>query len=313
VYKNNHHHEMHGFLDVLKWKWQTLGQSPRVVDLPMGENDPEYLRKNGKEPTLTWIGHSSFLLQFDGYNILTDPHLTDRASPLSWIGPKRVMPPGLALDKLPEIDLVLISHNHYDHLDRPTILRLYEQQSPNPPQFMVPLGVKQWFENEGIHTVTELGWWDQTNYKKFKLTAVPAQHFSGRGLGDQNETLWAGWVLKSGSFSYYFAGDSGYSEDFKEIGRRLGPFDLSTIPIGAYEPRWFMEVVHVDPEEAVRIHQEVGSRFSVGMHWGTFLLADEDMDDPPRRLQKALKNHEISIDDFITLKHGETLKLDFLF
>jgi len=162
----------------------------------------------------------------------------------------------------------------------------------------------------GAQSVTELDWWKDDDFDGWKITSVPAQHFSGRGLGDRNATLWCGWVMKKDAFTYYFAGDSGYCPYFKEIGDRLGPMNLSTIPIGAYDPRWFMSPVHVSPEEAVQIHQDVGSQFSIGMHWGTFKLTDEDMDEPPRRLRKALAKNEMDEKEFITVDPGQIIHLN---
>ncbi len=308
-YYNNYPIMNHGVWSAVKWQWESLGVNIKVVRFPLAENDPEFLRSNTEESTLTWIGHASFLFQYDGYNILTDPHMTKRTSPIDWLGPSRKTPPGLKIEDLPEIDLVILSHNHHDHMDRTTLLRIYDQQE-NPPHFVVPLGVKDWFLRRGIDRVTEMGWWDKSRIEDWTVHAVPTQHFSGRSLIDRNHSLWAGWVMKHGDFTFYFAGDTGYSPDFKEIGEKYGPMDLSLIPIGAYKPRWFMNPIHVDPEEAVRIHHDVKSRFSVGMHWGTFVLADEDMDEPPRLLKKITKEQGIE-DDFITMRHGQTLNLDF--
>lgn len=306
---NNYPIMNHGVWSAVKWQWESLGESIKVVRFPLGENDPEYLRNNREDTTLTWIGHATFLFQYNGYNILTDPHMTKRTSPIDWLGPSRKTPPGLNIDQLPDIDLVMISHNHYDHMDRTTIHRICRQQDQDP-HFLVPLGVKQWFLNSGIDSVTEMGWWDKSGVAEWTVHAVPTQHFSGRGLVDRNRTLWAGWVLKQDDFTLYFAGDTGYSPGFKEIGEMYGPMDLSLIPIGAYKPRWFMNPIHVDPEEAVRIHKDVKSRFSVGMHWGTFVLADEDMDEPPRLLKEITKKEGME-NEFITLQHGQTLNLDF--
>jgi len=311
-FRNNYPHEVHGFGDFLKWKWQSRGHQSKEVHYPVAANDPKFLQQNRQQPTLTWIGHSTFLLQFDGTNILTDPHCSERASPVSFAGPRRKTPAGLALEELPPIDIVVISHNHYDHLDEETVQRLYERQKERPPRFFVPLGVRAFFADRGIGGVVEMDWWDSLTLQDWTIHAVPVQHFSGRSLFDRNETLWAGWVLEHPEFKFFFAGDTGYSKDFRDLGTRLGPFDLAAIPIGAYEPRWFMSAVHVDPEQAVKIHQDVGARYSVGMHWGTFMLADEDMDEPPRRLTVALAAAGIPQERFFVMRHGDTRLLDFL-
>jgi len=312
-FRNNYPHEDHGFGDILKWQWQSRGRQAKEVHYSVAANDPEFLQQNRQQSTLTWIGHATFLLQFDGTNILTDPHCSERASPVSFAGPKRKTPPGLALEELPLIDIVVISHNHYDHLDEATVRGLYERQKERPPRFFVPLGVKAFFTDLGIDEVVEMDWWDSLPLQGWTIHAVPVQHFSGRSLFDRDETLWAGWVLEHPEFKFFFAGDTGYSADFRVLGERLGPFDLAAIPIGAYEPRWFMSAVHVDPAEAVLIHQDVGARYSVGMHWGTFLLADEDMDEPPRRLAAARAAAGIPAERFFVMQHGETRLLDFLF
>ena len=312
-FRNNYPHEVHGFGDFLKWKWQSRGHQSKEVYYPVAANDPEFLQQNRQQPTLTWIGHSTFLLQFAGINILTDPHCSERASPVSFAGPSRKTPPGLALEALPSIDIVVISHNHYDHLDEYTVQSLYERQQERPPRFFVPLGVKAFFVDRGIDNVVEMDWWDSRTLQDWTIHAVPVQHFSGRSLFDGNETLWAGWVLEHPQFKFFFAGDTGYSKDFRDLGTRLGPFDLAAIPIGAYAPSWFMSTVHVNPEQAVKIHQDVGARYSVGMHWGTFILTDEDIDEPPRRLTGALAAAGISQQHFFVMQHGETRLLDFLF
>ncbi len=315
-FRNNYSHDRHGFSDFLKWRLdRLLGRRPDRAEtgayhFPLAQNDPEYLQDNGHETTVTWIGHASLLLQIDGINILTDPHLTERASPLSWAGPKRVVPPGLTFEDLPVIHMVLISHNHYDHLDLPTLQRLSRQWSPkHHPRIFVPLGGKRFLEGKGLSNVVEMDWWDQENFRGLTIHAVPAQHFSSRTPFDRNTTLWAGYVLLNSRFRFYFAGDTGYSPDFTEIGRRLGPMDLAAIPIGAYEPRWFMRAMHLNPEEAVLVHQDVQSRRSVGIHWGTFNLTDEPMDEPPKRLRAALLEASIPLEEFFVMQHGETRRL----
>ena len=296
--------------ELFKWWWNR--DQPEPVGFPLAEQNPRFLQENQTQPTLTWIGHATLLIQYDGLNILTDPHFSHRASPVQIMGPRRYTPPGLALDDLPRIDLVVISHNHYDHLDRRSVERLYARQIDRPPRFFVPLRQKQWFDDLGIPNVTELDWGQSEDYKGWRVHAVPIQHWSGRGPWDRNKVLWAGWVLEHPSFRFLFAGDTGYSPDFAEIGSRFGYMDLAAIPIGAYGPRWFMKSSHVNPAEALSIHKDVRARYSVGIHWGTFQLTDEPMDEPPERLKRALDKADIPRQKFFVMQHGETRLLDFL-
>ena len=298
------------FSDLIRWWWE--GDNPEAVDFEISDNDPEFLKKNKELNTLTWIGHSTLLIQYNGINILTDPHLTKRASPVSFLGPKRYTPPGLSIEELPNIDLIIISHNHYDHLDKLTIEKLFEKQPENPPHIFVPLNLKKWFEELGMDYVTELDWYESKKFKKWIIHAIPVQHWSMRSPWDRNKTLWAGWVLETKGFRFFFAGDTGYSKDFQDIAKKFGQFDLSAIPIGGYEPRWFMKAAHINPEEAVKIHKEINSRYSVGIHWGTFILTDEPVEEPPRLLQKFSKKLGLKSKDFFVMKHGETMSLDFL-
>lgn len=284
--------------------------NPESFNFPIARNDPDFLRSNRVKTTLTWIGHATVLLQIKGRNILTDPQFSKRASPVQWIGPKRVVAPGLSLEDLPAVDLVVISHDHYDSLDTSSIHRLVDRTSGDGTTFYVPLGLKPWFEGLGVERVVELDWWESRNAGNLEIIAVPVHHWSKRGLISRNRTLWAGWVIKAGDFSIFFAGDSGYKPVFKEIGRKLGPFDLSIIPIGAYEPRWFMKHHHMSPSEAVQVHLDVGSRKSVGVHWGTFPLTDEPLDEPPRALKRATQAYKLAEDEFVVLKHGETIILE---
>ncbi len=273
---------------------------------PCRQPDAVWLAANRIQQSLTWLGHATFLLQLSGINVLTDPHLSPRASPFSFMGPRRWVAPPLQASQLPHIDLVLISHNHYDHLDEATVRQLL-QQPGGPPQFLVPLGLRRWFNARRISGVDELDWWNALKFKSLTATFTPAQHWSGRGLWDRNRSLWGGWRLdgENGS-SFFFAGDTGYSRDFLEIRARLGAVDLTALPIGAYAPRWFMAASHVDPEEAVQMHLDLGARRSVAMHWGTFVLTDEPLDEPPLRLYRALERRGLSLSDFDVWEHGET-------
>jgi len=310
-YVNNIPQGSPSIADMIEFGWKKITSDSKTLEYPIAQNDPLFLQQNTSEPTITWIGHATFLIQIGGVNILTDPHFSERASPISWAGPKRYTPPGLSIEELPFIDFVIISHNHYDHLDLRTIRQLQAKQSQNPPFFFVPLGLKSWFKDIAIDNVKELDWWDQDTFKNFTLHSVPLQHYSSRTPWDRNETLWTSWVIEYDQRTILFVGDTGYSKDFKDIGKRFGPIDLSLLPIGAYEPRHFMKSIHVNPEEAVMIHQDVQSRYSIGMHWGTFMLTTEDMDEPPRQLQKALQQANVSESEFFLMKHGETRMLNF--
>lgn len=306
-FRNNYPHERRGPRDFLRFLWGFKRQRWQRPHFPKAGNDPAWLKANRTEPSLTWVGHDTFLLQHAGLNIVTDPHFTRRTSPVGWAGPERLAPLGLALRDLPDLDLVLISHNHYDHLDEGSV-RWIARHHPQA-LFVAPLGVGRWLQRRRIRNVLELDWWQSRELPGGRVTAVPAQHFSGRTATDGNRTLWCGFVLELGGKKIYFAGDSGYSKDFADIGARFAPFDLSLIPIGAYEPRWFMRAMHVNPEEAVRIHLDVGSRLSVAMHWGTFRLTEEPLDEPPRALARALADAGVEASRFWILQHGESRRL----
>ena len=311
-FRNPHESEHPGFLGLLKWRWNRLWQDiapPESYNFRVADNDPEFLRSNRSKTTLTWIGHATVLLQLAGKNILPDPQFSTRASPVQWAGPKRVVPPGLALADLPEIDIVVISHDHYDSLDESSVVSLHNRRGGHKTTFFVPMGLKAWFTDLGISKVVELDWWDKHACNGLEVVSVPVHHWSKRSILDRNSTLWAGWVIRSNDFRFFFCGDTGYSPVFKEIGKRLGPFDLAAIPIGAYEPRWFMKYYHVNPEEAVQIHSDVHARKSIGIHWGTFALTDEPLDEPPKRLSEAMRSKGLPPEAFGVLKHGETIVL----
>lgn len=264
--------------------------------------------------TIRWVNHSTFLITVSELVFLTDPIWNERCSPFRSIGPKRHYSPPIALEEIPRLDFVLISHDHYDHLDFSTIQRLHAR-FPDLV-WVMPLGVKAWFQKRfpalKKESLIELGWWKTMHFKKVSITSVPAQHFSGRGLFDRNRTLWMGFVVDvteiQGKKRFYFAGDTGYNAaDFKEIGTRFAPIDLSLLPIGSYAPRGFMKPLHINPEEAVFIHKEVGSRLSIGGHWGTFRLSEEPLDRPPYDLYLALQKEGISCEKFRILKPGQAI------
>ena len=312
-FRNVHEYEERGFWDFLRWRRERADKEiprPESYNFPLAQNDPNFLNHNRDKKTVTWIGHATLLLQAGGYNILTDPHFSRRASPVQWAGPERIAPLGLAFEDLPSIDIVVISHDHYDSLDEQTIKKLRQRPGGEKTRFYVPLGLKKWFASRGVDRVIEMDWWDRSQEGNLEIIAVPVQHWSKRSLFSRNETLWAGWVIASNDFRFLFVGDTGYNSQFKEIGEKLGPFDLAAIPIGAYEPRWFMARHHVNPEESVQIHRDIGSRKSVAIHWGTFILTDEPLDEPPERLAAALQKNKIPADDFLVLQHGQTIMLD---
>ena len=296
------------FSDLPTWWWQRLvaGQGerwPRTMPAPAPPRLPANVPAG--RLAVTFIGHSTFLLQLPGLNILTDPIFSARAGPFSWAGPKRVRPPALSLGQLPRIDVVLVSHNHYDHLDLPSLQWLARERSP---LIVTTLGNKAWLESRGVGRVgAELDWWQAHRAAPgLEVVCTPAQHFAARWPWDRCRSLWGGFALKTSAGVLYFAGDSGYCGAFREIGARLGPFALALIPIGAYEPRWFMTPVHMNPDEAVRAHLEVRSRRSIGMHFGTFQLTDEGIDAPLQHLAAARTVHGVAPHKFQTLGFGET-------
>ena len=253
---------------------------------------------------VTFVNHATFLIQVGGLAILTDPVWSERASPVPWTGPRRVRPPGVAFGDLPKIDLILLSHNHYDHFDLPTLRRLRQAVSPT---IAVAAGDAPLAERIGFTDVRELDWWDETPVgDALKITFVPAQHFSARGPFDRRRSLWGGYMIESLGRRIYFGGDSGYSTHFSDIGSRLGRPDIAMLGIGAYEPRWFMAPIHMNPAEAVRAHKDIGARYSIGMHFGTFQLTPEPIDQPQADLKAALSQSGIPDGEFVTLHEGET-------
>lgn len=298
-----------GLWDVFKWaitedpaEWKELTEE----DVPYGQAPPKQV-SNGTA-NITFINHATFLIQAGGLNILTDPVWSLRASPFQWIGPKRMRPPGIRFEDLPKIDLVLLSHNHYDHLDIHTVQRLKKEHHS---RFIMPLGVSAYLHENGIMHTDEMDWWEDLKISdSLTISSVPAQHFSGRGLTDRDKTLWCGFVLQTDAGNIYFAGDTGYDGFFKKIGAKFDPIDLAIIPIGAYRPRWFMEPIHVDPNQAVQIHHDIRARQSIGMHFGTFPLADEGMFDPVEDLKTARKKHGLADNEFFAIREGSSMSIE---
>ena len=270
-----------------------------------------YPRANANELTVTWIGHATFLIQIGRLNILTDPIWSERPSPIPFAGPRRWVPPGAKLDVLPPIDLILVSHNHYDHLDSRTA-RSLARLHPDA-RWLTPLGLGALVRRKGAQNVQELDWWDESQIAGAGVTCTPAQHWSARGFRDRGKSLWCGWTVRAGSQAVYFAGDTAYFPGFSEIRDRCGPFDLALLPIGGYEPRWFMRFVHMSPEEAVQAFAELtrgdGHSLMVPMHFGTFKLTDEAMDEPPRRLRAAWGDVGLPVSQLAILAHGESRSL----
>jgi N-acyl-phosphatidylethanolamine-hydrolysing phospholipase D len=287
---------------VVRRLW-TTSVSPRSFAAPRVANDGALLRAGGVNPSVTWIGHATLLIQLNGTNILTDPQWSQRASPVTWGGPRRLSLPGVAFENLPRIDVVLISHDHYDHLDLNTVKRLADAHDP---LFLVPLGMKKWFADNGMRHVQELDWWQERNHRGVRFVCVPAQHFAQRTLWDANERLWASWAILSRERRLYFSGDTGYFDGFKEARRRLGPFDIAALAIGAYRPPEIMKAVHLTPEEAVQAVIDLDARTLLGIHWGTFDLAEEPLDEPPQRMLAEVQRRNIDPARAWIFKVGET-------
>ncbi len=275
---------------------------PRHVDVPVRR--PETL--DGAAAAITFIGHATFLIQTPTGNLLTDPMYSRRAGPLNLLGPRRVRPPAVRFDDLPPVSTVLLTHNHYDHCDLSTLRRLAERFDP---VVMTPLGNGRLVRSAGIRKVEELDWWQEATSGALPITLTPARHFSARTPFDRNRALWGGFVLAAGAVRIYFAGDTAYADFFHDIRRRLGPIDLALLPIGAYEPRWFMRAVHMNPAEAVRAHLDLEAGESVGMHFGTFRLTTEGIDEPVRALAEARRARGVSGSRFRALEFGETTRL----
>ncbi len=269
-------------------------------------NDGAYLRENTRVPTVTWIGHATLLVQMQGVSFLTDPIWSQTPSPLPPVGPSRWVDPGMALEDLPSIDFVLISHNHYDHLDLPTLRKLAARNSETT--FYVPLGNADLLTKNGIDRVQELDWGQGVFHKEIQIFCLPTQHWSKRNLADTHKALWASWAVIGSERRFYFAGDTGYFAGFKQIGDKLGPFDLAAVPIGAYEPRAMMAETHMNPEEAVQAAVDVQADTALAIHFGTFDLSDEPLSEPPQRFKAAAVETQFGDEKSWVLAIGETRK-----
>ena len=307
--------EPHGLRDVLRWARERRSRphapAPRRGAFPTALPAVAYPAAGGDERRATWIGHSTVLLQLGGVNLITDPVFSQRAFPVQWMGPRRLMDPGLALGRLPPLHLILLSHNHYDHLDRPAVKRI--ARAHPGVTWVVPLGLGRYVRGWGAREIVELDWWQPADLHGVRITATPARHFSNRRLGDRNRSLWCGYALERDGWRAWFAGDTAYHPEFGAIGARTGPFDFVMVPIGAYDPRWFMGRVHVDPEEAVRIYQDLvaahpaaGGPLMLGIHWGTFRLTDEPMEEPPSRTLARWRESGLEEDRLWIAAFGET-------
>jgi len=317
--------------ELLRWRWQAWRAGhprPLQTPIPVVKPDLAFIHANAQaglamQPAATWIGHITVLLQFGGLNLLTDPVFSARCFPVQWAGPLRQTPPGLSLDQLPHIDVVLLSHNHYDHMDEASLIAL-SKQAGGSPLFITPLGHKHWFARRGIHQVVELDWWDThvlqgtESSRRIPITLTPAQHWSARTATDALQSLWGGFAVLAPDCHLFFAGDTAYSKDFVDIRQHFarehtpdqgGGFDIALLPIGAYEPRWFMKDQHVNPEESVQIFQDLGCQRALAVHWGTFQLTDEGRDAPVVALAAAREERKVAASAFVALTAGSALQL----
>jgi len=307
-----------GLLDVIRWQLGyyddilPIAQPPKDFRYPMVEQNLDQ-----SKPKVTWINHCTFLIEVEGVRILTDPIWSKRCSPFKLFGPKRRHNPAIDLSDLPKIDIILISHNHYDHLDEETVKKLNKLHPEI--QWIVPKGVKKWFRKRKIHKVKELSWWEKTQFKldaldsQMVITSVPTQHYSGRGLFDMNKTLWMGHVVeffreKDLTKCLYFVGDTAYNPfDFKKIKEKVSPIDLCLCPIGTYKPGRFMQTVHASPDDAVKIHCDVEASLTLGMHWKTFQLSSEGLNQPPHDLYFEMTKRSLNPLRFLAIEPGVTI------
>ena len=291
-----------GLLDVFQWMMKRQqGPWTEKKESAYGEKPQSIITQGVK---ITFVNHSTFLIQIDGKNILTDPVWSERTSPFQFAGPKRMNQPGIRFEDLPRIDFIILSHNHYDHLDIKTVKNIYRIHQPN---IITPLGLKSFLDEHHITSATDMDWWQEVSLSdSLTIQSVPAQHFSGRGIIDRDATLWCGYVIRNDQRTIYFAGDTGYNPiTFKEIGKRCVPISVALIPIGAFKPAWFMSPIHCSPAEAVQIHLDVHASQSIATHFGTFPLADDGKDEPTVELTKAMSEAKLDTETFLALKEGE--------
>ena len=291
------------FGDMLQWIRSDI--EPEITKIELS-SDWQKLNLSEDDNYAIWIGHSTFLIKKNGVTILTDPIFSKRASPFKNIGPKRLIPPAIPLDAIPHIDIVTVSHNHYDHLDIHSLKKI----SKKHPEaiFLVPAGDEKLLKRKKIKNVYNFDWWESIEHKGFLITFTPVQHWSKRSLFDRNKSLWGGWFFNHKDYSLYHAGDTGYSKDFIDTKIKLGSPKYAFIPIGAYDPEWFMAESHVNPEDAVQIMLDLEAEKAFGMHWATFVLTDEDTIEPKIRLEKEIMKYKDL--DFISVVPGSIINLD---
>ena len=302
IFHNLNNVKSHSFGDMIKWmKNIETVDWPNWIDDPT-QPDPENRVMNDKLK-VTYINHATVLIQTGGINIITDPIFSKRAGPVSWIGTKRIRNPGVKLEKLPKIDIILISHDHYDHLDISSLRFITKRDNP---LVLTGLKVGNILKSKKMNNFKELDWWDYHKFENIKFTFVPAQHQSGRSVFDENKTLWGGFVIETSGGNIYFAGDSGYGDFFHQIVEKYKTFRLTILPIGSYEARWIMKTMHMNPEDAVQIHKLLNSKQSIGMHYGTFAEHPEQtVDQHEKDLKKALDKYNLKQNMFLVLKFGE--------
>jgi L-ascorbate metabolism protein UlaG (beta-lactamase superfamily) len=292
-------------VDIMKWqmtadrkKWPKWVENSAQAKLGFAASP--------NEVNTTFINHATYLMQFQKTNVIVDPVFSKRASPVKFAGPKRVRRPGVELKDLPPIHVVLVTHNHYDHMDIDSLKWLDKKFNP---LVLTPLGNKKTMAVAGIRNIHELDWWESFKTDELEITLTPAQHWSARGLNDKREALWGGFFIRAEKLTVFWAGDTGYGQHFKQIQEKLGSPDLSFQPVGAYEPRWFMKDMHANPSDAMQAHFDLKTKMSVGMHFGTFQLTDEGIEDPVLELEKVKK--EKGVENFVVLKEGESRRFKF--
>jgi len=310
--------ELRGRIRRVAWEWITGSHppDPRPEQLPIAQSRLARPHAPEGEMRITWVGHATHLVQLPGLNVVIDPIWSLRASPVTWMGAKRFVPATPALHELPEIHAVLLTHDHYDHLDKPTVGALRDRYGAGLVWY-TPLGYRSWFASLGVTNVVELDWWEERMLPggDYRVVATPARHWTRRTPWSTNTRLWCSWALvptaaADAGFRVYLGGDSAYASVFEEIGRRLGPFDVSILPIGAYEPRWFMGASHMNPEEAVQVYEDLGGRGAfLPSHWGTFRLTFEDPLEPPERLRAAWSERGLEEQWLHVPRHGETVRV----